>query len=152
VVFINDFVTGSEADKRGYIVPFTVFGGASYTPDKLRVTAQLSNAAGDMGGGTARVQYQIRGPGDVTLASGAAMIDFATGTSYQIISFNVSGVTLSSGSAYNVRANINELEGSLTRYATFDGLEMQAVPEPAANLLLGMALFGVSFIGRRRQH
>jgi len=64
----------------------------------------------------------------------------------------LSALTLKSDFLLDLRGESVGPEGpaSVNSYVTL--FSTVAVPEPMTNLLLGMGLFGLSFIGRRRQH
>ena len=63
--------------------------------------------------------------------------------------FDVSGNTLAANS-YLLDVWMNNLQGGgIGGYASFDGVELNAIPEPGTATLLGIGLAGLAFMRRR---
>lgn len=146
-IYVNHNLNiADRADPRGYSLTFTT--DSSWDLTTLQVAAGHSNNTGSQNQAYASDLTISLSGGTLgaTVTQTKLQVDYA-GVEYVNSAFDLTGTTIGPGT-YTLEVTENNMGGG-GAYAIYDGIALDAVPEPSGTLLLGLT--GLALLARRQR-
>jgi hypothetical protein len=142
----NHNVDATRGDNyRGFSLSFTL--SDSWGLSTLTVLSGHTNNAGNQDQAfTSDLVFNLTGGTLGSPLTGSSNEDYGSGSAYRSVAFDLTGTTLGAGSYTLDVYQTNMPSGGA--YATYDGITLEAIPEPTAALLGSLGLLGL--LRRRR--